>query len=163
MTAPTTFTNTMHRGVSTVGRATRSFVDQIGAGSRFVMATFRAMRDTKEWVPELGTMRVTEQIDALVSLTFDPMRHLVVPRVLAATTRLREVAEGLDRTEGRLSSAVAKADSVFAKVNSGRGTLGMMVNDPALYQRSYSLVRELRSLVADVKKNPKRYFHVRVF
>jgi phospholipid/cholesterol/gamma-HCH transport system permease protein len=34
---------------------------------------------------ELGTMRVTEQIDALETLTFDPMSHLVVPRVLAAT------------------------------------------------------------------------------
>lgn len=34
---------------------------------------------------ELGTMRVTEQIDALETLTFDPMSHLVVPRVLAST------------------------------------------------------------------------------
>jgi phospholipid/cholesterol/gamma-HCH transport system substrate-binding protein len=83
--------------------------------------------------------------------------------LLAATTRLREVAEGLDRTEGRLASAVSRADSVFAKVNDGRGTLGRMVNDPALYQQSDSLVRELRLLVADLKKNPKRYFNVRVF
>ena len=83
--------------------------------------------------------------------------------LLAATTRLREVAAGLDRTEGRLASAVSKADSVFAKVNAGRGTLGLMVNDPALYQQSDSLVRELRVLIADVKKNPKRYFTVRVF
>jgi phospholipid/cholesterol/gamma-HCH transport system substrate-binding protein len=83
--------------------------------------------------------------------------------LLAATTRLREVAEGLDRTEGRLASAVSRADSVFAKVNGSRGTLGMLVNDPALYQQSDSLVRELRLLVADLKKNPKRYFNVRVF
>ena len=83
--------------------------------------------------------------------------------LLAATTRLREVAEGLDRTEGQLASAVGKADSVFGKVNAGRGTLGLMVNDPALYQQSDSLVRELRALVADVKKNPKRYLTVRVF
>ena len=33
---------------------------------------------------ELGTMRVTEQIDALETLTFDPMRYLVVPRVWAS-------------------------------------------------------------------------------
>ena len=83
--------------------------------------------------------------------------------LLAATTRLREVAEGLDRTEGRLASAVSRADSVFAKVNGSRGTIGMLVNDPALYQQSDSLVRELRLLVADLKKNPKRYFNVRVF
>jgi phospholipid/cholesterol/gamma-HCH transport system permease protein len=33
---------------------------------------------------ELGTMRVTEQIDALVSLATDPVQYLFVPRVLAA-------------------------------------------------------------------------------
>ncbi len=34
---------------------------------------------------ELGTMRVTEQIDALESMAIDPMNYLVAPRVLAAT------------------------------------------------------------------------------
>lgn len=34
---------------------------------------------------ELGTMRVTEQIDALETLAYDPVSYLVVPRVLAAT------------------------------------------------------------------------------
>jgi phospholipid/cholesterol/gamma-HCH transport system permease protein len=32
---------------------------------------------------ELGTMRVTEQVDALETLSFDPIAYLVVPRVLA--------------------------------------------------------------------------------
>jgi phospholipid/cholesterol/gamma-HCH transport system permease protein len=34
---------------------------------------------------EIGTMRVTEQVDALETLAFDPVAYLVVPRVLAAT------------------------------------------------------------------------------
>ena len=34
---------------------------------------------------ELGTMRVTEQIDALETLGYDPHSYLVVPRVLAGT------------------------------------------------------------------------------
>ncbi len=34
---------------------------------------------------ELGTMRVTEQIDALTTLSTNPFKYLVVPRVLAAT------------------------------------------------------------------------------
>src|SRR5207253_6560559 len=32
---------------------------------------------------EIGTMRVTEQIDALETLAYDPIAYLVVPRVLA--------------------------------------------------------------------------------
>ncbi|HKI94441.1 MAG TPA: ABC transporter permease [Gemmatimonadales bacterium] len=34
---------------------------------------------------ELGTMRVTEQVDALETLAYDPVSYLVLPRVLAAT------------------------------------------------------------------------------
>jgi len=32
---------------------------------------------------EIGTMRVTEQIDALTSLSTDPLRYLVLPRLIA--------------------------------------------------------------------------------
>jgi phospholipid/cholesterol/gamma-HCH transport system permease protein len=37
---------------------------------------------------EIGTMRVTEQIDALETLSYDPLAYLVVPRLLAATIML---------------------------------------------------------------------------
>ena len=37
---------------------------------------------------EIGTMRVTEQIDALETLAFDPIAYLVVPRLLAGLVML---------------------------------------------------------------------------
>jgi len=37
---------------------------------------------------EIGTMRVTEQIDALETLAYDPLAFLVVPRFIAATLML---------------------------------------------------------------------------
>ena len=37
---------------------------------------------------EIGTMRVTEQIDALETLAYDPVAYLVVPRLLAAVVML---------------------------------------------------------------------------
>ncbi|MBC6440322.1 MAG: ABC transporter permease [Rhodospirillales bacterium] len=37
---------------------------------------------------EIGTMRVTEQIDALTTLSTNPFKYLVAPRVLAATMTL---------------------------------------------------------------------------
>lgn len=37
---------------------------------------------------ELGTMRVTEQIDALESMGISPVRYLVMPRILATTIML---------------------------------------------------------------------------
>jgi phospholipid/cholesterol/gamma-HCH transport system permease protein len=37
---------------------------------------------------EIGTMKVTEQIDALVTLSTNPLKYLTVPRLLAATISL---------------------------------------------------------------------------
>jgi len=37
---------------------------------------------------EIGTMRVTDQVDALTTLSTDPMKYLVAPRLLAGTVAL---------------------------------------------------------------------------
>jgi phospholipid/cholesterol/gamma-HCH transport system permease protein len=37
---------------------------------------------------EIGTMRVTEQIDALETLSYDPVAYLIVPRIIAGTLML---------------------------------------------------------------------------
>jgi len=42
-----------------------------------------AARVTSSIAAELATMKVTEQIDALVTLSTDPMKYLVLPRLLA--------------------------------------------------------------------------------
>jgi phospholipid/cholesterol/gamma-HCH transport system permease protein len=44
-----------------------------------------AARVASSIAAEIGTMKVTEQIDALVTLSTNPMKYLVVPRLLAAT------------------------------------------------------------------------------
>ncbi|MGB0412105.1 MAG: MlaE family ABC transporter permease [Pikeienuella sp.] len=41
---------------------------------------------------ELGTMRVTEQIDALTTLNTNPLKYLVAPRLLAATLTMPVLA-----------------------------------------------------------------------
>ena len=72
----------------------------IGPGSEAYGGPMLSLGLTKEFIPiliglmvtgrvgsaiaaEIGTMRITEQIDALFSLGADPIRYLVVPRVLA--------------------------------------------------------------------------------
>lgn len=83
--------------------------------------------------------------------------------LLAATENLRAMSARLDRTEVHLSTVIARADSVFTKANSNTGTLGRLMNDPGLYTQSDSLMRELRQLVSDIQKNPRRYLSLRIF
>ncbi|MFP5356552.1 MAG: hypothetical protein ACLGIK_15660, partial [Gemmatimonadota bacterium] len=77
--------------------------------------------------------------------------------------RLLEIAGTLGRSEERIHRFVANSDSVMAKINRGEGSLGLLVNDPSLYRSADSTLRELRSLIIDMKKNPKKYVNVRVF
>lgn len=47
-----------------------------------------AGRTASAMAAELATMRVTEQLDAMVTLRTDPWRYLVAPRIVAATLML---------------------------------------------------------------------------
>jgi phospholipid/cholesterol/gamma-HCH transport system permease protein len=67
--------------LSVVGWITRqSIVLELGP---LLTALVLAGRVGARMTAEIGTMRVTEQIDALETLAYDPLAYLVVPRVIA--------------------------------------------------------------------------------
>ena len=47
-----------------------------------------AGRSSSAMAAEIGTMRVTDQIDALSTLSVDPFKYLIAPRILATTIAL---------------------------------------------------------------------------
>ncbi|MBL0173403.1 MAG: MCE family protein [Gemmatimonadaceae bacterium] len=134
-------------------------LDRISTDVQSGLKTVNAAADRlNEFSSRVDSATSRGELQTIVTNSQSAARELV-----ATATRLREIAESLNRTDSRLASAVSRADSVFAKVNSGQGSLGLLVNDARLYRNSDSLVIELRALLADVKKNPKRYFNVKVF
>lgn len=80
-----------------------------------------------------------------------------------ASARLNALMASLESAEVSLRGVVVKADSIFGKVDRGEGSIGLLVNDPSLYRNSDSLLIDLRALIADVKRDPKRYFGLRLF
>ena len=86
---------------------------------------------------ELGTMRVTEQIDALTTLSTDPMKYLVVPRVLAATLALPALV------------AIGDVIGVFGGYLVGVGRLGF---DPATYIRNTLDFLEAADIASSLSK-----------
>lgn len=61
---------------------TLSLVRELGPVLTAIMVTARA---GSAMATELGTMRVTEQIDALYTMGINPVQYLVLPRIVAAT------------------------------------------------------------------------------
>jgi phospholipid/cholesterol/gamma-HCH transport system substrate-binding protein len=88
---------------------------------------------------------------------------LAATQVREASERLNKISQSFEKTEGSLRSVMFRADSVLIKVDKGQGTLGMMVNDPGLYRHTDSVMVDIRALIADIKKNPRRYIKLSIF
>ena len=80
-----------------------------------------AARVTSSIAAEIATMKVTEQIDALITLSTNPMKYLTVPRVLAAFLVVP------------LLVAVGDVIGILGGYIVGTGTLGF---NPSTYIRS---------------------------
>jgi len=73
-----------------------------------------------------------------------------------ASANLAEMSAQLKETSGKL-------DAVLAKVDSGPGSAAKLLNDPGAYNDVRALLQRMDSLLADIKKNPKRYINVKIF
>lgn len=72
-------------------------------------------------------------------------------------------AANIAQTVRNLESSLAKVDNLMNEVNSGKGTLGKLMKDEAMYDNLNGASKELKELLADFKANPKRYVHFSVF
>lgn len=99
-------------------------------------ALMLASRVGSAMAAELGTMRVTEQIDALFTLAVNPVRYLVIPRILACMlmlpllvilANLVGIAGGhVVGTEVLNLSSHMYVESSFAAIKSDDITLGLV-------------------------------------
>ncbi|MCB2110714.1 MAG: ABC transporter permease [Defluviimonas sp.] len=80
-----------------------------------------AARVASSIAAEIGTMKVTEQIDALVTLSTHPMKYLTAPRILAATLAVPVLV------------AVGDSIGIFGGYLVGTGRLGF---NPATYLKN---------------------------
>lgn len=62
-----------------------------------------------------------------------------------------------------LERALSATEEVMRKIDEGEGSLGLLVNDPDLYNNLEDASRQLDLLLLDFKYNPKRYVNFSVF
>src|SRR6266545_1241725 len=62
----------------------------------------------------------------------------------------------------RLNSTVNRLDELTKSLNSGEGTAGQLLHNKEMYDNMNSAANELKGLIADIRKDPKRYLNVRV-
>jgi phospholipid/cholesterol/gamma-HCH transport system substrate-binding protein len=62
-----------------------------------------------------------------------------------------------DSLYSNLVTVTARADSLVTSLSNGNGTASKFLSDTTLYNRMVEAVGHLNEILADVKKNPKRY------
>jgi phospholipid/cholesterol/gamma-HCH transport system substrate-binding protein len=84
-------------------------------------------------------------------------------KVDSTITNFRSASSNLAAMSADLKQTSTKLDAILAKVDSGNGSAAKLLNDPGVYNDTRALLARMDSLLADVKRNPKRYFSVKVF
>jgi phospholipid/cholesterol/gamma-HCH transport system substrate-binding protein len=138
-----------HEMVATGG--IRDLRNTIGATNRLVneFAAIAAEQSRQLSATMTSLRRATGAIDPVkVDSTIANFR--------TASANMAEMSAQLKETSGKL-------DAIIAKVDSGPGSVGKLLNDPGAYNDVRQLLQRMDSLIADIKKNPKRYINVKIF
>ncbi len=69
----------------------------------------------------------------------------------------------LGKTVKTLETTLANVNKIMVDLESGKGTMGKLLKDEAMYNNLTNASKELELLLADLKNNPKRYVHISVF
>ena len=86
----------------------------------------------------------------------------------AASGNFAQISDSLNKvnlaeTVRKLENSLASVDQILGDVQHGKGTLGKLMKDEAMYNNLTDASNELKELLADFKNNPKRYVHFSVF
>ena len=69
----------------------------------------------------------------------------------------------LQRTMNTLDSAALQLKAGIAKINSTKGSIGLLLNDTKLYDNLTSTSNKINILLDDIRVHPKRYLTISVF
>lgn len=68
-----------------------------------------------------------------------------------------------DQAVASLQGTLTKLESAVGKMDSDKGSLGLLLNDRKLYDQLLQTNRSLTTLLDDLRTNPKRYVNISVF
>jgi phospholipid/cholesterol/gamma-HCH transport system substrate-binding protein len=84
-------------------------------------------------------------------------------RVDSIVRSLQQSSANFQVLTGEMQVASARFNSLLTKVDSGNGSIAMLLNDPGLYNDLRRTSARVDSLLLDLMKNPRKYLKFSVF
>ena len=133
-----------------------------GGGIRDLRNTISA---TNRMVNELAAVasEQSRQLTATMTSLRRATGAIDPAKVDSTLINFRSASANLAAMSTDLKQTTTRLDAIIAKVDSGNGSAAKLLNDPGVYNDVRQLLQRMDSLVADIKKNPKRYINVKVF
>ena len=69
----------------------------------------------------------------------------------------------LDSLTLKINKSLTEINTLLTQINSGEGSLGKIIYDPALYDNLTGATEELERLLIEIKEHPKRFVHFSLF
>lgn len=84
-------------------------------------------------------------------------------KIDSTLVNIRSASANLNKITRDLDSTRLQVNALINKASSGTGSVALLLNDRKMYDNLLGLSSQLDSLVADIKKNPKKYINLRIF
>jgi len=72
-------------------------------------------------------------------------------------------AEDFRKTLDNLEKTAKRLEDFSKNLESTDGTLSKLLTDDKMYKDLLGAINELKGLIADIKKNPKKYMNIKIF
>lgn len=116
--------------------------------------------------------KVDKMLDSLAVATGDAsglMRDnrenlsIAVTNIAVTMERLARISAQMESTSVAMQNTFVNLDDISKGIRDGRGTVGRLVKDEAVYEHLDRTLTSVDSLIADIKRNPKRYLTIEIF
>lgn len=84
-------------------------------------------------------------------------------KIDSTINNLRTTSTNLATLTRTLDSTSTVISQIIGKVDHGNGTAAKLINDPELYNTLLRLSGQADSVLADLKKNPRKYINLKIF
>jgi phospholipid/cholesterol/gamma-HCH transport system substrate-binding protein len=125
----------------------------------------KTMLELTKLVAQLGVV-VTEQSNQLTTTQLQVRKTLASidpAKVDSIMTNMRSASANAEKLTLAIDSTRIEVNGLIRKVNTGPGTVGKFMNDPAVYDRLDKLLARVDSITTDFQKNPRKYINLKVF